>query len=1193
MASGKGKDLSEKGCFQSKGVKVLGKAHDGESEHVTQMIEQVFPSLSGRSDAAGSREPIRTREPVDLAKLSHYIDCSLNEATQNADGFKTDSDGRLGPGTVEFDYTGSFGTLVVEADRLGVSSQSNFSTIRSNTCVYKGKWIYELLLGSKGVMQVGWCTVKCKFTEEDGVGDTTYSFAFDGSRIQKWNMKMHSKYGEGWLAGDVISCAIDCDNGVISFMRNGCSMGDAFVDVPLGPGCAYFAAVSLSHNENLRANFGSTPLRYPLEGYRPLQDPPAPDVIKARLLFTYMDRLLPLLMTAGHTQPPPDELVARESRHRSQKATLLILSAHIMGNLAPLLKNAYVVEECLLKFLLDVSRSSQECLNSLLDLFFCLLQEQELKPCMDNLVISLLSNYRFSPVLEDFSWQRKYLVLLHALLLHVQMRKYLLKNVLFDRVKFPIFLHVKPPDDKVLACMIPCVWYKCSSKDDSDDEESKELSEEENENKRRYDASCDVLRTSIRELEEIQTNIVKLLLSRDDSTEQDSTSSRQIFQLKFREFLKENIIPPHIKIQQINHCPPLVQLCFFDRLLRALQYHLDRDQETSAEKLLGSNEIYVPSGTFCSESLDYFDCQRLGGLLSHLKKTFSETESNSNLPSKVSADETLVEILDGLIMLYNTTAHKQLGKMCSLRETFQEYIIALTDAEKKMAVCPVELVDVMTELKRAHLVFLEKVVEQARHMAWIICVIYSADKQEDVHWLMLTILRTLDQASADGQLFGFVPDFYIEACINTYNALTSYFHPIIPYTRIEGHEKSLTQYAVFLSNNFSDRRIVNTDIQDTLIQALACFVCYPRSLSALESMPEDNCMQMTKALLAPYEGRSWAQTNWILLRLWKGCGFAYRYRHLPHLKPLKYQEHEHTSASLQKPCPSKVFQQYIQRILSSDEEGATKLLDTILNQLNWAFSEFISMLQELHQFYSQSSLLLVESRRLKICATCFDISIGLLRVLEMILHLNPELFVDFERPNSELLLRRLFQLLTQVLNRVTCKSNTFEIVVNLSVPGLDTVDHFPILSSVAGILIELIVRSNGLSRERAIAALMAEPGFQLNSIEFLLGDSETGAASDEETFSLSDYKEVSAEEEQQVGQLFSILSGQVQMTPRQDIEEDMLCSICYAHTKAVKFLPCLHQSCRSCITQHLMNKNECFFCKMPVTKVVDIEEDAV
>lgn len=31
----------------------------------------------------------------------------------------------------------------------------------------------------------------------------------------------------------------------------------------LGPGCAYYPAVSLSLNENLRANFGATPLRYP------------------------------------------------------------------------------------------------------------------------------------------------------------------------------------------------------------------------------------------------------------------------------------------------------------------------------------------------------------------------------------------------------------------------------------------------------------------------------------------------------------------------------------------------------------------------------------------------------------------------------------------------------------------------------------------------------------------------------------------------------------------------------------------------------------------------------------------------------------------------------------------------------------------------------------------------------------------
>jgi len=29
-----------------------------------------------------------------------------------------------------------------------------------------GKWIYEVLLGSKGVMQIGWCTLKCRFSFE-------------------------------------------------------------------------------------------------------------------------------------------------------------------------------------------------------------------------------------------------------------------------------------------------------------------------------------------------------------------------------------------------------------------------------------------------------------------------------------------------------------------------------------------------------------------------------------------------------------------------------------------------------------------------------------------------------------------------------------------------------------------------------------------------------------------------------------------------------------------------------------------------------------------------------------------------------------------------------------------------------------------------------------------------------------------
>lgn len=38
-----------------------------------------------------------------------------------------------------------------------------------------GKWQYEIMLGTKGVMQVGWATMNCKFSEEKGVGKSSLS----------------------------------------------------------------------------------------------------------------------------------------------------------------------------------------------------------------------------------------------------------------------------------------------------------------------------------------------------------------------------------------------------------------------------------------------------------------------------------------------------------------------------------------------------------------------------------------------------------------------------------------------------------------------------------------------------------------------------------------------------------------------------------------------------------------------------------------------------------------------------------------------------------------------------------------------------------------------------------------------------------------------------------------------------------
>ncbi|MED6243754.1 hypothetical protein ATANTOWER_026129, partial [Ataeniobius toweri] len=68
-------------------------------------------------------------------------------------------------------------------------------------------------------------------------------------------------------------------------------------------------------------------------------------------------------------------------------------------------------------------------------------------------------------------------------------------------------------------------------------------------------------------------------------------------------------------------------------------------------------------------------------------------------------------------------------------------------------------------------------------------------------------------------------------------------------------------------------------IKDSLMQALASYVCYPQSLRAVERIPEEQRVAMMRNLLAPYEQRPWAQTNWILVRLWRVSTHTHTHTH--------------------------------------------------------------------------------------------------------------------------------------------------------------------------------------------------------------------------------------------------------------------------------------------------------------------------
>uniref|UniRef100_A0A8C2DT08 E3 ubiquitin-protein ligase RNF123 n=1 Tax=Cyprinus carpio TaxID=7962 RepID=A0A8C2DT08_CYPCA len=1116
--------------------------------------------------------------------------------------FCTDQiDGCLGPSTVVLDHSSGFeGLLFVDDDLLGVIGHSNFSSIRATTCVYKGKWVYEVLISSQGLMQIGWCTLNCRFNQEEGVGDTPDSYAYDGNRVRKWNVTT-TNYGKSWAAGDIVSCLIDLDEGTITFCLNGQSLGVAFSNIKTGPGVAYFPAISLSFKESVAFNFGSRPLRYPSHfyayTYRFYVIPPTTDLTKANRLLGYLKTVL---STSIDTQE--EKLVARDGGTWQIQGdpTILVTLAHIFNHFAPLMCKVYLVEDVLMNFLLSIlegggSVDEHPLIQQLLDLFWLLMEDHEVSECLKQLMMSLLRAYRFSPIIPDLGFQIHYLRLTTAILRHEKSRKYLLSNVLYPLSqyimgeasryiflnKFRKFLQENASNRGNPTVLCPPEYMVCFLH-----RLITAIRSYWDEGKRRSPGSI--------MLKSEPYSLPKLLLFYDLAAKANIIIDPAEIQATSMDDLDED--------EETGAAQrPSGAVAMGGALARPSWLssptlgRANRFLSTAAVSLMTPRRPLAPPEKVKVRTLaveqrteeDIEGSHGNDGLL--LGRPFEE-------PDQPITEKSLLEILDGVVMMYNLSVHQQLGKMVVVSDDVHEYAIALKDTDEKIARCPSRRPDILEELQKSQKVFAEKLNHLSRRLAWINATIYSKEKMLDVYWLLQVCIRTIEHADSTGSLFAFMPEFYLNVVMNSYSALKNYFSPSNCMEELPGYEDTLAQLAAILAKHFADPRIVGTDIKDSLMQALASYVCYPQSLRAVERIPEEQRMAMMRNLLAPYEQRPWAQTNWILVRLWRGCGFGYRYTRLPHL--LKTKPEDANLPSLQKPCPSLLLQRHMAELLSQDKDMAASFLNSVLNQLNWAFSEFIGMIQEIQQAAERPERNFVDTRQLKVCATCFDLSVSLLRVLEMTITLVPEIFLDWTRPSAELLLRRLAQLLNQVLNRVTAERNLFDRVVNLRLPGLESVDHYPILVAVTGILVRILVDSNKQGISRAASVLLSDPCFQLRSIQYLLGEGDAGdagaASADRKHFSLHAYTDyISTEEEQKVEQMLTFLTEESkQAAASTPTSEDDLCPICYAHSISAIFKPCSHKSCKACINQHLMNNKDCFFCKATITGVDDYTKPA-
>ncbi|KAI8370486.1 uncharacterized protein BYT42DRAFT_582594 [Radiomyces spectabilis] len=139
------------------------------------------------------------------------------------------------------------------------------------------KYAYEVVLGTAGLMQVGWVNKACQIDPEGGtgVGDDNESYGFDGCRAKKWHGRFptgRSSYGLEWGENDVITCALDMQQGHIRYYKNGEDMGIAFENVPTDRD--WYPAASLSTGQQCMFRFGGSidSLQYLPEGYTPMAE---------------------------------------------------------------------------------------------------------------------------------------------------------------------------------------------------------------------------------------------------------------------------------------------------------------------------------------------------------------------------------------------------------------------------------------------------------------------------------------------------------------------------------------------------------------------------------------------------------------------------------------------------------------------------------------------------------------------------------------------------------------------------------------------------------------------------------------------------------------------------------------------------------------------------------------------------------
>lgn len=265
----------------------------------------------------------------------------------------------------------------------------------------------------------------------------------------------------------------------------------------------------------------------------------------------------------------------------------------------------------------------------------------------------------------------------------------------------------------------------------------------------------------------------------------------------------------------------------------------------------------------------------------------------------------------------------------------------------------------------------QRSLELARKQLWYRAVALNARRRDLLEWMLHCIFRTLHSASQEGVLFAFVPELYLNVLPNLLDTCLDFGHHdlAVQYEQSAGLDVALRVGTEFLAECVADDRILLASCKDAMLHALGTLTCHAGGVRQLEQITPSAQRHLAMGILRPYENRAWGQSNWLLIRFWLGDGFAFRDVRAPSVwqsgerrRPDgllrsrgKLGSHTGLLHHVAPACPSRHYQELIRDVLLEDEPFATVFVNSILTQLNWSFSEFVLLLQDVSMEWPHSS----------------------------------------------------------------------------------------------------------------------------------------------------------------------------------------------------------------------------------------------